>query len=138
MGIWEWMLLGPGPIYLLPQAQPSFPLSSRPLCFQLEDLEACSPASMLPGLCLVWGVSDLHPPPEWVLFKCRNHPMLSFSPCPASALPKAPCPPQVSGLGWIGTVSCSGFCQGLPREAYDLPQTRLGLLWLLSGKVMGF
>ena len=111
VGARRWRQLGPS-------GQPLLPLAQSLLSLQLGDLKVCSSASMLPCLCLVWRVSDIHPPPDWVLFKGRNQLVsLSFSPSLATALPKAPCLPQGSRLGWAGWVVCAGFCQGLPGGA---------------------
>lgn len=99
------------------------------------DLEVCPPASMLPCLCLVWGVFDLHPLPDQVLLKGRSQPVLLdvFS-LPGCSTPQG----HHKTVGWAGLdgpgrVLC--FLPVAPRRGPGLasPQTRL-----LSGKIMGF
>lgn len=109
-GLWEWMLLGPSVSYLLPSAQ----------SLSVPSLETHPPASVLPGFCLVCGVSDFHPPLDWVLLKGRNHPYVLCHSIPA--LPQLSPRPRVhhKSVGWAeqaqlcALVSARGFQKG-PR-----------------------
>lgn len=105
-----------------PQAQPSLPLSSGPLCSSLGTwrpvhLPLCCLASVWFGVCLTSTLlqNGYFLSAETTIFS------LSFSPCPASALPKALCPPQVSGLGWIRRCFVFWFLPGASKRGLRLP-----------------
>ena len=94
--------------------------------FSVPSLGSYPPASMLPSLCLAWGVSDFHPPPDWVLSKGRDHPtFLSFSSLPATAIPEAPCPPQVRGQAAQARLRAVVSAEGFLQEPRTCPQPDL-------------